>query len=146
MATKKITLNELRTLVKQIIKEEYNSNKEIYGQNLPLELYYGSPGYPWKIIVTSYEEIGNKIVLNVFDKDDEENMYEIELIKPIFNRLDERGFVQFTSRSGGYTILGLFSDDNDDDIDYENDDYNNLKRPGKEGPYYGQGGAYPYNR
>jgi hypothetical protein len=30
MATKKITLNELRTLVKQIIKEETNLNKHVW--------------------------------------------------------------------------------------------------------------------
>ena len=114
----------------------------LFDQELPAKMYFGSPGYQWEITVTSYQVYDDKVILNIIDKGEKE---EIELNKKLFNLLDSHGFVQYTDKTGGYTTLGFFADPPNEEFD---DDLDNLdlSRPGEEAPFYGQGGRYPYNR
>jgi hypothetical protein len=58
MATKKITLNELHNLVKQIIKEETHLVNDMYSSDfIGKKMRYGSHGYPMVFIPREIEQI-----------------------------------------------------------------------------------------
>jgi hypothetical protein len=105
MATKKITLNELRTLVKQIIKEEYDKRPSVDDNFIEIEVHPTSKDFKiFKKVVDAgidsnleaftkskfgyrnYESIGKKAYFN-FHKS-EKNIL-LRRLNDLFNKTDD---------------------------------------------------------